>query len=514
MEVNKPGQYTVSFAVGLAVFVTTFFALNFFGKRHLNALESEIKSEASRHLEKACGIIDQNLNRKLFLAKSLASFVQYDYGFTENQFNQFAKEIYKIADQELQSVQIIRDSLIQFNYPKVGNEKTEEINILKVNADRKLVTKSIRQLKPILIGPRKLIQGFEGLVYREPILVEMPNGKNRFWGFAAIVIRLDQIIDSSLLENLEKISIYSENPTMTQKGIFFGDTTILEKEFVKSSIHLPTKDWYFYYNIEDKMQLVKRNETLIFFSSILLAFIVALLSFKEAFNYIKVQLLNKQLQAQNEKISAQLQEKAMMVKEIHHRIKNHFQLFSSLNQMLLRDSKNREAKELIETINQRLLSLSKAYSQFDSLEKTENYMPEYIQSLVENLSLTQGLNIHFQLEVAKTYLPVKKTVVIGVLLNELITNSVKHAFEGQKARKVILIRLKEEKENWLLSYADNGIGLPDSYLDQAEKDSSSSGVQLIKLFIEQLEGKSIQYKLDQWKGLQIRFPKTNFPLTT
>lgn len=179
--------------------------------------------------------------------------------------------------------------------------------------------------------------------------------------------------------------------------------------------------------------------------------------------------------------------------------------------MLLRDSNNSEAKELIETINQRLLSLSKAYGQFDSLKETENYMPEYIQSLVENLSLTQGLNIHFQLEVAKTYLPVKKTVVIGILLNELITNSAKHAFKGQKARKVILIKLKEEKENWLLSYADNGAGLPDSYLEQAEKDSNSSGVQLIKLFIEQLEGKSIQYKLDQWKGLQIRFPKTNLP---
>lgn len=487
---------------GLAISITSYFALNFFGERHIKEQKEIIRKEALIELEKICAQIDQSLNQKLFLAKSLAAFIQYDTNITKEKYNQFAKEIYELANQELQSVQLVRDSIITYNYPEEGNEKTIGKNILNVFDDRPLVSEAIKKQQPMFIGPRKLLQGPSGIIYREPILIDAEKGKS-FWGFAAIIINMNELVSHNSIFSDEKIAIYSDNPSMFNQGFFYGDSSILEIDYVKTSIHLPSRDWIFYLSVKNKfLQFNSQNQSL-FWISILLSVLLGVVCAREIYSLINAKKLNKILKEKNELISKQLDEKVLLIKEIHHRIKNHFQLISSLNQMLFREAKNEEAQDVIKLVNQRILTLSKAYDQFDNVEKASSFMPDYIDTLYRSLLEDGELNVKTTLQIEAIELSTKKTVTIGVLLNELIVNSLKHAFKHTEEPK-ILIKMNGNEKEYILTYGDNGFQLPENFLGLK---GESTGVQLINLFTLQLGGQVIQFKNEDWIGIQIRFPK-------
>ncbi|MEQ8910642.1 MAG: histidine kinase dimerization/phosphoacceptor domain -containing protein [Vicingaceae bacterium] len=498
-KVNK----TFSVLIGCSITAITFFALNYFGQEYLADTAKEVEDKAIIELEETCARVDQALNQNIFLSKSLVAFIQYDTSFTSSEFQHFSAELYNIANKEIQAVQLVKDSIISYNYPEEGNEVTIGKNILQIFDDRSIVRKSMKERTSMLIGPRKLLQGSMGLVYREPIIIKDKNNAEQLWGFAAIVINLDQLVDNSLMKPDSKISIYSDNPSMFNQGFFIGDSSVLSQPHVKAQINLPQKKWWFYLNIEEEMRAVKLQKNMVFWSTLILALILGILSAKETNDVRKVILLNELLAEKNQKISKQLNEKVLLIKEIHHRIKNHFQLISSLNQLMLKKASSKETQEVIETVNQRINTLSKAYDQFDSVQNAKNFMPDYISTLAKSLLLNGNAKVNNELQIDDIELTTKRTVTVGVLLNELIINSLKHSF-SDKEDPCISIKMIESEKEYILSYADNGGKLPENYLDL---ETTSTGVQLIKLFTEQLNGQVIQFKKEEWDGIQIRFPK-------
>jgi two-component sensor histidine kinase len=163
---------------------------------------------------------------------------------------------------------------------------------------------------------------------------------------------------------------------------------------------------------------------------------------------------------------------------------------------------NEAVKKVVEEVNQRIGSLAQAYDQISDKEDGKNNLRIYITDLVNNLLIGVKPKIEVELEIDDVELYIKRTVYIGVVINELITNSLKHAFKNQSDRK-IQISIKSEKKYYRLTYLDNGPGLPEGIF---EKHGNSTGVQLIQMFSSQLGGRVMQIQKDEMSGYEIDFP--------
>ena len=201
---------------------------------------------------------------------------------------------------------------------------------------------------------------------------------------------------------------------------------------------------------------------------------------------LQMELLERQrIEAQ---IKASLQEKEVLLKEIHHRVKNNLQIISSLLDLqvdtisdpraiaLLRDSQNR--------VNSMGLIHERLY-QSEDLARID--FAEYIQDLVNNLfysystdASTTKLTIH----VADVALDVDRGIPCGLLINELVSNSLKHAFPDDR-RGEIRIDLRQEEDKFILVVRDDGVGIPQGIDLQ---NSPSLGLKLVSTLVRQLRG--------------------------
>lgn len=489
---------------GLVSATVAFFALSYFALSNWSTIRESIIDEKRQLASRIANNIEQSIAEKSYLAKSLASYVRFNPQINQDAFRDYAREVYAMAEKEVLSVQLVKDSFITYNYPDSSNQMTVGINIMDLEEDRQLVEKAIQRKEPMVIGPRVLLQNVQGMVYRVPIfLPDSADHEENFWGFSSIVMDLEQIVDRTILDSIQLFALWSQNQSMTQKGYFYGDSNSINKNAIMETINLPTDTWKFYLSYDKDVAEVNRMEnivrTIIFIISILFGFVILQLHQ----SILKVLELNQILKGKNKKISTQLEEKAVLIKEIHHRIKNHFQLISSLNNVLYANEGNDAVKKVVEEMNQRLGSLAQAYDQISDKEDGKNNLRVYITDLVNNLLIGVKPKIEVQLEIDDVELYIKRTVYIGVVINELITNSLKHAFKSQNNRKV-RICIKSNEKYYQLTYLDNGPGLPENIFETHNK---STGIQLIQMFTSQLGGKIKQSQKDGMSGYEIDFPK-------
>jgi two-component sensor histidine kinase len=194
---------------------------------------------------------------------------------------------------------------------------------------------------------------------------------------------------------------------------------------------------------------------------------------------------NKELQLQYDKIKLQDEEKTILVKEIHHRVKNNLQIISSLLRMQSHELKNEESKHHFQEAIDRILAMSMIHQklyQGESLAKVN--LKEYFEDLIVELIRLYDNKIKvsqtIKLEVDKIGL--KSIVPLGLLVNELVSNSLKHAFRNRDYGEIKLT-LTKNKNGIELQYSDNGIW-------SGEVKTSGFGLELIEILIEQLEGES------------------------
>jgi len=221
-------------------------------------------------------------------------------------------------------------------------------------------------------------------------------------------------------------------------------------------------------------------------------------------------LLFYRLNGQKKKIDIQNEEKDILLKEIHHRVKNNLQVISSLLGMQSRSIKDVKAKEAILEGRTRVHSMSLIHQnlyQKDNLTGIE--MKAYLTKLSKNLFDTYNLDansIDLRTEIDPIKLDVDTVIPIGLIVNELITNALKYAFPNNK-RGIITVSLSEVDEKLLLLVSDNGIGISD--IELMEKQDSF-GHSLIRAFKKKLEaditiknegGTSVQLEIKNYKNV-------------
>ncbi len=189
------------------------------------------------------------------------------------------------------------------------------------------------------------------------------------------------------------------------------------------------------------------------------------------------------------KLLDSLHEKEVLLKEVHHRVKNNLQIISSIfNLQKQYVDDHPRALELLRDSQDRIRSMSFIH---ESLYQTKNFshvdLATYIDGLTRNLMMSYSLSGKVELE--KDLQPVElvldQAIPCGLILNELISNSLKHAFPGGAAGR-IHISLRAVGDQVEITIADDGPGLPDDF-DQ-ERDANL-GLQLVETLIGQLDGR-------------------------
>ena len=246
-------------------------------------------------------------------------------------------------------------------------------------------------------------------------------------------------------------------------------------------------------NIAFKEQRSKTNYLLIILGvSLLLISIV----FFFAFNYYRSK---KQLQLA-------LNSKELLLKEVHHRVKNNLQVISSLlNQQVVRSS-SPQLRELVDEGQRRIKSMAmihqKLYQTNDFTDiRIAQYAKELTASIAASLSLKQ-IDVDVTYDLDEAPFEIDTAISVGLILNELITNAFKYAFAGcDSGTLFISLKKTSEKDMYELIVKDDGIGLPDDF---EERSSKSLGINLVRGLSWQLRG-NMTYSSDNGSIFTINF---------
>lgn len=205
-----------------------------------------------------------------------------------------------------------------------------------------------------------------------------------------------------------------------------------------------------------------------------------------------------------EEIRRQLSEKETLLKEVHHRIKNNIASIESLLSMQAQMIENEEAKRILQESITRIQSTRILYEKLlINKDFEEISIKNYVESLIDSLVsvFPESKNIEMQTEIDDFNLKSKKVLPIGIIINELVTNIFKYAFEVNFHGKV-LIDLKKNKNQAILTIKDNGIGL----FERGQANQSPGfGLTLVKMLAEQLNG-SFQIDNDHGTRNVLKFP--------
>ena len=188
-------------------------------------------------------------------------------------------------------------------------------------------------------------------------------------------------------------------------------------------------------------------------------------------------------------ITESLKEKEVLIKEIHHRVKNNLQIISSLLKLQSGYIKDKDALEMLGESRNRIQSMAIVHQKlYQSKDLSRIDFSEYIRQLLAHLfqvykvdNNTIALNINTQ----SIKIGVDTAIPCGLIINELVSNSLKHAFPGVRKGNIDIVMKELSPDNFVLEVSDDGIGFPK---DIDFRDTLSLGLQLIITLAEQLDG--------------------------
>lgn len=203
-------------------------------------------------------------------------------------------------------------------------------------------------------------------------------------------------------------------------------------------------------------------------------------------------------------VDQSLSEKEVLLREIHHRVKNNLQIISSLLQKQARRSDSAELKEMIRDGQERIQSMALIHENLYRSDQLSGVsIKNYLEELTESLKRGQGTNkVAVNLKVADEHLDIDTAIPLGLILNELITNAYKYAFPGDRSGEVSVEFKKEANEQYLLRVSDNGVGLPS---DTEIRQRNSLGLNLVRGLVGQLEGTINWAKQQSGTSVTIQF---------
>ncbi len=217
----------------------------------------------------------------------------------------------------------------------------------------------------------------------------------------------------------------------------------------------------------------------------------------------------KSKQHNNQLLKTNLAEKEVLLKEIHHRVKNNFQLISSLLNLQAKSFKDEKAQKALDEGRSRINSMALVHEKLYLTHELSGVpMQEYLQDLVMSIAesfQSDNISVDTSISAGDVTFDVDTAIPVGLIINELVTNSYKYAYEENKKNRLEVRLVTKEHDFFELVVRDNGIGLPDSL---NLKKLKSLGLELVNLLVEQLSG---ELKYDGDRGSTFTMQLRRYP---
>ncbi|BAY25180.1 two-component sensor histidine kinase [Calothrix sp. NIES-2100] len=214
-----------------------------------------------------------------------------------------------------------------------------------------------------------------------------------------------------------------------------------------------------------------------------------------------------------EKIKASLTEKEVLLKEIHHRVKNNLGIVSSLLQMQCRRTQDSQAIAILRDSQNRIASIALVHEKLYRSEDLANidfaeYLPDLTTHLFDSYNIRSD-SVQLNIQVENVSLDIETAIPCGLIINELVSNALKYAFPDNRPGKIQLHLYQEVKfsldkqHNLILIVRDNGVGLP---TDFERNQTKTLGITLVYGLVKQLKG-CIEIHSQQGTEFKITFSK-------
>lgn len=235
-----------------------------------------------------------------------------------------------------------------------------------------------------------------------------------------------------------------------------------------------------------KLEKIKNDQ----FSRSLLFGIVALglVAFLSLFSYLKIKKKNVIIEESKKEIDINLKEKDLLLKEIHHRVKNNLQMISSLLNLQTYSLKNKDALKALEESKNRVQAIALVHQKlYQNTNITEINLEQYVNELSNLMGNFNNVKkkVNYTITIKNIHLNVDTAVPLGLIICELISNSQKHAFDDVDTAEISINVKQKDQHNYQLQFKDNGKGLPDNF---SIENLNSLGFEIIESLSEQLNG--------------------------
>ncbi|MEE9594986.1 MAG: histidine kinase dimerization/phosphoacceptor domain -containing protein [Candidatus Hydrothermarchaeales archaeon] len=205
-------------------------------------------------------------------------------------------------------------------------------------------------------------------------------------------------------------------------------------------------------------------------------------------NAIQLRQMNVELGELADERSRELREKEVLLKEIHHRVKNNLQVISTMIDLQSMSKAGKPTTEVFKDIQGRIRAMALVHEKlYESEGLSEIRISNYLNELTAFLFQTYNVSptaVKTKIDVEDVFLNIDPAIPCGLIINELVTNSLTHAFPGEREGE-ILVSLKSAKGKYNLKVSDNGVGMPDGV---DFRNPESLGLQLVDSFVGQIDG--------------------------
>jgi len=219
--------------------------------------------------------------------------------------------------------------------------------------------------------------------------------------------------------------------------------------------------------------------------------------------------LNKKIKSKNETITKALKDRELLLHETHHRVKNNLQMISSLLNLQSKYVKDDNVLEVLQNGRNRVQSMAILHKNLYvgedlNMVNIQHYFEGLVDSILNSYNKTEN-DVDLKIDADKVTMDVESVIPLGLIVNELITNSLKHAFPKDiKSKPEITLKMSEREDFYTLRVSDNGVGIQNDIIENGKKESF--GQRLIRSLSKKLKA-SMSVTNDNGTSVSFVLPK-------
>ncbi|MFZ5425442.1 MAG: sensor histidine kinase [Thermodesulfobacteriota bacterium] len=414
------------------------------------------------------------------------------------------------TNKDVSGLFLTKDGVVSAAHPLAGNEAALGHDLLKDPDRRKEVEEAINTGRTVLAGPVNMRQGGVGLFARKPVFW-MENGERRFWGLVVALINWETVKKAIETEAGATGCSYvlmrrlTSDPSPVLLSRSAGD--VEPERAVTRSLSVPGGEWI----ITMSPGTASGEVFHIAGAAIVLAasFTASILVFLLLTSRLTILTQAASIILANEELQKRLDERNLLIKEVHHRVKNNLQVIISLLDLQSHDNGNEEFKTLVAACKGRVKAIALAHEQIYKgsdvgMIDVKNYLEGILVNVLRGFT---GEARHVEYSVASEggSIPLGKAVPVGLIVTELVTNSLKYAFDGVDKPLISITLGQAGPDRSLLTVRDNGQGFQNGICPES---GSTLGIILVKSLSGQLGG-AMRCHNDGGAVVEVEFPLGN-----